>query len=183
MPAVWPDGGGAPRRPPRPMLLNRAPAALKSPGIRSSRSAFSVTSTVAPVSARMAGQRPVMPRMVVTRNTAFSPSAMVMFWRMLAIVRRDRSTMAATSVTRPCSTAASAVSSATSVPPPMAMPTSAAASAGASLMPSPTLATILPARLSSSTMRCLSSGSSSARASMPSVRRSRWRCAGCRRSA
>ena len=54
---------------------------------------------------------------------------------------------AATSATRPCSTAASAVSSATSVPPPMAMPTSAAASAGASLMPSPTLATTAPAGL------------------------------------
>jgi uncharacterized membrane protein len=49
-----------------------------------------------------------------------------------------------TSPTRPCSIAASAVSSATSVPPPMAMPISAAASAGASLMPSPTLATTAP---------------------------------------
>ncbi len=63
------------------------------------------------------------------------------------MVRCDRSIMAATSATRPCSTAASAVSSATSVPPPMAMPTSAAASAGASLMPSPTLATTWPSGL------------------------------------
>ena len=46
----------------------------------SSVSAFSVTSTVAPVSARMAGQRPVMPRIVVTRNTALSPSAIATFW-------------------------------------------------------------------------------------------------------
>ena len=44
-----------------------------------SRSAFSVTSTVAPVSARIAGQRPVMPIIVVTRNTAFNPSEMAMF--------------------------------------------------------------------------------------------------------
>ena len=34
---------------------------------------MAVTSTVAPVSARMAGQRPVMPTMVVTRNTALRP--------------------------------------------------------------------------------------------------------------
>jgi hypothetical protein len=33
------------------------------------RNALAVTSTVAPVSARMAGHRPVMPRSVVTRNT------------------------------------------------------------------------------------------------------------------
>ena len=91
----------------------------------SRRSAFMVTSTVAPVSARMAGQRPVTPMMVVTRNTAFSPSATVMFWRILPIVWRDRLTMLTTSITRPCRTAASAVSKATSVPPPMAIPTSA----------------------------------------------------------
>ena len=36
---------------------------------------------------------------------------------------------------------------ATSVPVPMAMPTSACASAGASLMPSPTIATVLPCGL------------------------------------
>jgi hypothetical protein len=59
----------------------------------SSRSALSVTSTVAPVSARIAGQRPVMPTTVVTRNTAFSPSATAMFWRMLRHGARDRSTM------------------------------------------------------------------------------------------
>jgi hypothetical protein len=45
----------------------------------SRRMALVVTSTVAPVSARMAGQSPVTPRMVVTRNTALRPSAMVMF--------------------------------------------------------------------------------------------------------
>ena len=50
----------------------------------------------------------------------------------------------------------------------MAIPTSAAARAGASLMPSPILATRSPAACISPTMRCLSSGSSSARTAMPS---------------
>lgn len=45
----------------------------------SRRNAFNVTSTVAPVSARMAGHNPVSPITVVTRNTAFSPSATAMF--------------------------------------------------------------------------------------------------------
>ena len=44
-----------------------------------------------------------------------------------------------------------ALSIATSVPVPMAMPTSAAASAGASLMPSPAMATTRPSRRSLST--------------------------------
>ena len=56
--------------------------------------AFAVTSTVAPVSARIAGHRPVMPAIVVTRNTALSPSAMVMFWAMLPITDLDRAIMA-----------------------------------------------------------------------------------------
>jgi hypothetical protein len=46
---------------------------------RSRRSAFMVTMTVAPVSARIAGQRPVIPARVVTRNTAFKPSAIATF--------------------------------------------------------------------------------------------------------
>ena len=51
---------------------------------------------------------------------------------------------------------------ATSVPPPMAMPTSAAARAGASLMPSPTIATTAPPFFSSATVAALSAGSTSA---------------------
>lgn len=47
---------------------------------RSRRRAFSVTRTVAPVSAMMAIQRPVTPITDVTRNTALSPSAMATFW-------------------------------------------------------------------------------------------------------
>ncbi|MCY1238964.1 hypothetical protein D9M72_517280 [compost metagenome] len=50
---------------------------------------------------------------------------------------------------------------ATSVPPPMAMPMSAAASAGASLMPSPTIATT-PVCFSAATVAALSAGSTSA---------------------
>lgn len=46
---------------------------------RRNRMAFAVTSTVAPVSARIAGHRPVTPITVVTRKTAFKPRAMVMF--------------------------------------------------------------------------------------------------------
>ena len=56
-------------------------------GSVSSLNVFKVTNTVAPVSARMAGQRPVRPMIVVAINTAFSPSAIVMFWRMLPKAR------------------------------------------------------------------------------------------------
>jgi hypothetical protein len=51
-----------------------------------------------------------------------------------------------------------ALSTATSAPVPMAMPTSAAASAGASLMPSPAMATLRPCLCNSSTSAFLSSG-------------------------
>ncbi len=55
--------------------------------------------------------------------------------------------------------AMSAVSMATSVPAaPMAMPTSAAASAGASLTPSPTMATVWPCFFHSFTLNTFSSG-------------------------
>ena len=68
----------------------------------------------------------------------------------------------------------SAASMATSVPVPMAMPTSAWASAGASLMPSPTMATTLPPACSSLTSSAFCSGSTSARtSSMPDLAR-RW---------
>ena len=50
--------------------------------------------------------------------------------------------MADTSVSRECITTTSAASMATSVPAPMAMPTVARFNAGASLMPSPTMATV-----------------------------------------
>ena len=56
----------------------------------------------------------------------------------------------------------SAVSIATSVPAPIAIPTSAWANAGASLTPSPTIATLLPARCSSPILLALSAGRTSA---------------------
>ena len=75
----------------------------------------------------------------------------------------------------------SAVSTATSVPAPMAMPTSACASAGASLTPSPTIATRRPARWSSATRSALSPGRTSAMtSSMPSS--AAMRCAVARLS-
>lgn len=43
----------------------------------SSRSALSVTSTVAPASAKIAGQSPVTPKIVVARNAALRPRATV----------------------------------------------------------------------------------------------------------
>ena len=49
-------------------------------------------------------------------------------------------------------------SMATSVPAPMAIPTSARASAGASLTPSPTMATVRPRPWSSATLESLSFG-------------------------
>lgn len=59
-------------------------------GRRSSRRAFRVTMTVAPVSARMASQRSVAPIRVVTRKIASRPRAKATLWRMLATVARDR---------------------------------------------------------------------------------------------
>ena len=56
----------------------------------------------------------------------------------------------------------SAASIATSAPVPMANPTSAVASAGASLMPSPTMPTILPSFFRAATFSALCSGSTSA---------------------
>ena len=66
----------------------------------------------------------------------------------------------------------SADSMATSVPVPMAMPTSALARAGASLMPSPIMATFLPSAWSLRTSSSLSWGRTSATTrSMPVWRR------------
>ena len=68
----------------------------------------------------------------------------------------------------PLSSVTPALSSATSVPVPIAMPTSARASAGASLMPSPAIATTRPAACSFSTTAAFSAGRTSATtSSMP----------------
>ena len=73
-------------------------------------------------------------------------------------------------VRSPLTSVMPALSMATSAPVPMAMPTSAAASAGASLTPSPAMATFAPLACSSSISAFLASGSMSARtSSMPSL--------------
>ena len=71
----------------------------------------------------------------------------------------------------PLTSVTPALSIATSVPVPMAMPTSAAARAGASLMPSPAIATTRPSLCSRFTTALFCSGSTSAStSSMPSCR-------------
>ena len=94
----------------------------------------------------------------------FRPIAIPMFCDIFLSVARASRTSSTTPRTRSLSSAASAVSSATSVPPPIATPTLAAASAGASLMPSPIIATGPdPSKLAITAS--LSSGSSSDRTS------------------
>ena len=66
-----------------------------------------------------------------------------------------------TSIKSLCINTISADSIATSVPVPIAIPISAWASAGASLMPSPTIATFFPSAWSAATCSALSSGSTS----------------------
>ncbi len=90
---------------------------------------------------------------------------------MLRIVARDSTAARAMPRRSPLTSVTPALSIATSVPVPMAMPTSACASAGASLMPSPAIATLRPSACSRLTWSALSSGSTSASASsMPSCR-------------
>ena len=74
-------------------------------------------------------------------------------------VARDRAAASAISIRLLFISTMSADSMATSVPAPMARPTSAVTSAGASLMPSPTMATLLPSACNPCTTRALSWGS------------------------
>ena len=76
---------------------------------------------------------------------------------MLRSTARLNSTAPTASIRSPRTSTISAASMAMSVPAPMAIPTSAVAKAGASLMPSPIMAT-LPRVFSSSTIRALSWG-------------------------
>lgn len=75
-----------------------------------------MTSTVAPVSGRIAIQSGVVPKSVVTRETAFSPKTTEMFCQMFDRVARDSATSSATPTMLFFRSAASAVSIATSVP-------------------------------------------------------------------
>src|SRR5580700_350713 len=88
---------------------------------------------------------------------------------MLCMVAAERFLARTMPIRSPLTSVTPALAMAMSVPPPMAMPTSAAASAGASLMPSPAMATILPARRNASTAALFPSGKTSASTSaMPS---------------
>ena len=90
---------------------------------------------------------------------------------MMRKVARDRSSASATPCKSPRTNAMSAAASATSVPEPIAMPTSAAAKAGASLIPSPTIATRSPLACRSRTNWTFPSGVAPATVrSMPTVR-------------
>src|SRR6266478_8818295 len=80
-----------------PVGFTAAPHSVRN---RSRRSAFAVTSTVAPVSARIAIQSVVTPTSVVTRNTPLSPSASPMFCQMFASVARDSRMSSTTPRTR-----------------------------------------------------------------------------------
>ena len=72
------------------------------------------------------------------------PKAQPRFWRMVRNVRRERRMAVATPSSSAESRVMSELSMATSVPVPMAMPRSAWTRAGASLTPSPTMATTRP---------------------------------------
>ena len=90
---------------------------------------------------------------------------------MFRMVARESSTARATSAGSERMSTTSADPIATSVPAPMAMPMSARASAGASLMPSPTIATLCPACCSSRTLSSFWSGSTPATtSSTPTLR-------------
>ena len=94
----------------------------------------------------------------------------------MRIVRRESSTAVTTPRRSSRISVTSAASMATSVPEPIATPTSAWARAGASLMPSPTIATTRPSACSRVTSRAFCSGSTSATTrSMPACARDRLR--------
>ena len=119
------------------------------------RIAFRTAMIVTPTSPNTASHIPAMPSAPRTRNTLLMPRAITMFCITIRFVAFATS-MASTSfdgssVIRTTSAASIAASEPR---PPMAMPTSARARTGASLMPSPTKASLLPCRF------CLSSISS-----------------------
>ena len=100
-----------------------------------------MTMSDAPMSATTAIQSVAVPASAMTRNAAFSTSENPMFIRMLRAAARLRRIAKGIFGSSSAISATSAVSSAASVPAtPIAMPTLAVASAGASLTPSPTIA-------------------------------------------
>src|SRR5262249_31890772 len=130
-------------------VVQRLPLSLR--GFRIGATAASAATTVEPLLATAAAPGPMRPRAPRTIATALGTTTMPSPRRTCRMARSPAS-KAAISFSRPPSRrTTSAVSSATSVEPWSEIPTSASASAGASLMPSPTTATTLPARFSSFT--------------------------------
>src|SRR6266542_2965830 len=97
------------------------------------------------------------------------------FWRILRSVPRPIASAVGMSSGSERISTTSAVSMATSVPAPMAIPRSAAARAGASFTPSPTMATLVPGFCSPAILLAFSPGSTSAitvrTPSCPAIRR------------
>ena len=94
-----------------------------------------------------------------------APNKFCLMFLMLALAKAK---VSASTDKRPVSKVKSALSMATSVPSPMAIPTLALIKAGASLIPSPTMATISPLSLSSIILACFCSGKTPAMtSSMP----------------
>jgi hypothetical protein len=106
------------------------------------RKPFAITSRDAPMSAAIAAQREVWPMSVKATNNAFTARESVMFCRMVRRVRRECSISHGTFDRSSDMRATSAVSIAASLPTaPIAIPNVARAIAGASLTPSPIIAT------------------------------------------
>ncbi|MNH17862.1 hypothetical protein D3C79_775470 [compost metagenome] len=100
-----------------------------------------------------------MPAKVIARNIALMPNASTMFCMRIAALWRDSLTKAGILRKSSSISATSAVSMAVSVPAAaMAKPISARASAGASLMPSPTMPTRWPCAYNASMVFSLSAG-------------------------
>src|SRR5690606_24712476 len=109
---------------------------------RNNRSPLKTTIRLAPMSANTAIHSVASPASANARNTSLMPSAMTMFCTRIACARRLRRMKAGSLPSSSSINATSAVSSAVSVPAaPIAKPMPAFASAGASLMPSPTMPT------------------------------------------
>ncbi len=122
-----------------------------------------ITISDAPISAAMAAQSDANPANVRTTNSSFTPNENQMFWRIMASVLLEWRINQASFERSSDIKAMSAVSMAASVPTaPIAMPKDERASAGASLTPSPTIATHSYSLTSCSTISTLFSGNSSA---------------------
>src|SRR4029453_7248809 len=149
--------GQAPRLPALPVARVAVHACARGPQGRGysftlrNRRAFAITETELKLIAAPAiiGLRS-KPKNGYSRPAAIgTPSVLYMnaknrFCRMLRITARLRCIALTMPIRSPFTSVIPALSMATSVPVPIAIPTSAAASAGASLIPSPAIATIAP---------------------------------------